>query len=345
VGEHQRRPGILFVLLLAACPRAPATPPAGAAPPVDAAGPGPSDPIDAVLREAPDLGVSAETPAPPTAADAAVAIDAAAPAGDCPAGRQLVWRLDLGDPRWNQGPAAIQALTAELGYKDVVSGPEHASVVVDPVHGNTLQVLYAAGSGSNPCVDSKECTSVGGLAFRLPLPGGSAITSAVLSYWLKIEPTFQWVKGGKLPGLCGNDCSTGGDAVFPDRFSIRYMWRGGPAAEVYSYLTNPPNSGYGLDMGLGKWHWQNDGQWHRVQEELILNSAANKDGIIRVWYDTPTTAPPVFEEKDLTYYDRVKFPALGIDTFIFSTFHGGHDRSWSPSKDAHAFFADFQVCR
>jgi hypothetical protein len=41
----------------------------------------------------------------------------------------------------------------------------------------------------------------------------------------------------------------------------------------------------------------------------------------------------------------VKYPDLGIDKLIFSTFHGGNDAAWSPKKDVHAYFADFQLCR
>jgi hypothetical protein len=224
-------------------------------------------------------------------------------------------------------------------------GAGNASVVPDPDHTHALKVVYPKGSGSGACVEEKACPVTGGLVFRAPLPDGGAITSAVLSYWVKFDPGFEWVKGGKLPGLCGGECATGGRDVSPDRFSIRYMWRGGPAGEVYAYLTNPPNPGYGLDLGVGSWQWQNDGKWHQIQEELILNTANNNDGIIRVWYDKPLTDKPNFEQKNLKYYDRVKYPNLGIDKLIFSTFHGGHDASWAPKKDVVAYFADVQICR
>jgi hypothetical protein len=262
----------------------------------------------------------------------------------CPAGRNLAWRLDLTDPNWNGGAKGVEAALLALGALPMY-GQDHASVIKDPEHGDTIKVVYPVGSGSSACVDEKSCSSAGGFVFRAPLPDGGNIKSALLSYWVKFDTGFDWVKGGKLPGLCGGECATGGREVDPDRFSIRYMWRGGPAAEVYAYLTNPPNPGYGLDLGVGSWRWEADGKWHQIQLELILNTGNAKDGIIRVWYDQPTTAKPNFEQKNLTYYDRVKFPNLGIDKLIFSTFHGGHDASWSPRKESTAYFADFQLCR
>ena len=114
---------------------------------------------------------------------------------------------------------------------------------------------------------------------------------------------------------------------------------------LYGYLTSPANSTYGLDLGEDRWSWKNDGAWHHVQEEIVLNTGNNKDGIVRVWYDKPTSAVPDFEQKNITYYDRVKHPDLGIDTFVFTTFHGGHDRTWSPTRLLTAQFADFQLCR
>ena len=263
----------------------------------------------------------------------------------CPAGRKLAFHLDFTDPRWGQGKEGVIAAMAALGTMPMDDGPEHTTVVADPERGNALKVRYPAGSGSIACKADKQCVTSGCLVFRIPLPDGPNIKSALLSYWVKFDTGFEFVRGGKLPGLCGGACATGGRDVETDRFSIRYMWRSGGEAQVYSYLTNPPNPGYGLDMGVGSWRWQADGKWHHIQEELILNTGNAKDGIIRVWYDKPTSAKPTFEQNNLTYYDRVKYPDLGIDKLIFSTFHGGNDAAWSPRKDVHAYFADFQLCR
>ena len=270
--------------------------------------------------------------------------DPSMPKSTCPAGRELVWWLNFSDPNWAGGEAGVTAALQALGTEPM-AGAGNVSVVSDPVHGNVIEVLYPEDSGSISCVESSQCVTEGGLVFRAPLPDGANIDSVVLSYWLKFEQDFQWVKGGKLPGLCGGACSTGGRDVETDRFSIRYMWRGDGTAMLYTYLTNPPNNGTGLNLGSGSWHWEDDGQWHRIQEELILNTGNENDGIIRVWYDRPTTEAPDFERGDLRYYDRTQYSDLGIDKLIFSTFHGGQDASWSPARDVRVYFADIQVCR
>ena len=43
---------------------------------------------------------------------------------------------------------------------------------------------------------------------------------------MKFGPEFDWVRGGKLPGLCGAECLTGCKEVSGlDGFSSRHMWR------------------------------------------------------------------------------------------------------------------------
>jgi hypothetical protein len=43
---------------------------------------------------------------------------------------------------------------------------------------------------------------------------------------MRFGPNFEWVRGGKLPGLCGAECLTGCKEVSGlDGFSARHMWR------------------------------------------------------------------------------------------------------------------------
>jgi hypothetical protein len=285
-----------------------------------------------------------EPDAPPDVAPGPIDDGALPMTSVCPPGRALAWRLNFTDPNWGAGKTGVDAALAAMGTT-AMAGASNVALVSDADHGNALKITYPAKSGSIACVAESTCVTEGGLVFRAPLPDGNRIDSVLLSYWVKFDQDFEWVKGGKLPGLCGGECPTGGRDVERDRFSIRYMWRGGGEAMVYSYLTQPPNPGTGLNMGVGKWSWQSDGKWHHVQEELVLNTSTNDDGIIRVWYDRPTSDPPTFEQKNLMYYDRTAYPDRGIDKLLFSTFHGGSDASWSPDRDVYAYFADFQLCR
>jgi hypothetical protein len=57
----------------------------------------------------------------------------------------------------------------------------------------------------------------------------------IISYEVAFDSGFDWVKGGKLPGLRGgpdpNNCSGGNQANGTNCFSSRLMWRTDGAGE------------------------------------------------------------------------------------------------------------------
>ena len=77
--------------------------------------------------------------------------------------------------------------------------------------------------------------------YASPLALQSA-TNVTLQYSIFFPADFEWVQGGKLPGLYGGHggCSGGNNAK--SCFSTRMMWRQGGAGELYlvSTLHNPP---------------------------------------------------------------------------------------------------------
>ena len=68
----------------------------------------------------------------------------------------------------------------------------------------------------------------------------SKANSVTLEYKVFFPGDFDWVKGGKLPGLYGGHtrCSGGNPAL--DCFSTRLMWRAGGAGELYLVRPGPP---------------------------------------------------------------------------------------------------------
>lgn len=61
--------------------------------------------------------------------------------------------------------------------------------------------------------------------------------SVTLKYQVYFTPDFDWVKGGKLPGLYGGKegCSGGDSAT--DCWSSRMMWRTDGKGELYLYVS------------------------------------------------------------------------------------------------------------
>jgi hypothetical protein len=91
-----------------------------------------------------------------------------------------------------------------------------------------LQVQYPAGSFQD--------NSVGGAQFyAMWNASGGAFQSMLLSYEDAFDSGFDWVKGGKLPGLRGgpdpNNCLGGNQANRTNCFSSRVMWRTDGAGE------------------------------------------------------------------------------------------------------------------
>jgi hypothetical protein len=242
---------------------------------------------------------------------------------------RAVWRGEFEQSNW------LGAWDPEARFD---YGEANAEVVGDTQAGRkVLRVHYPAGSSSSSY--AREGHPLGGLEFKANLPGNGTARSVGLSYWLRFDRNFQWVRGGKLPGLCGGRCPSGGAVVTGDGgWSVRTMWRAGGSAEAYAYIL--PARAYGTELGLGTWTFTT-GQWHRIAEELTLNSGSDGNGVLRVWYDAELTSPPTFEAKGLTF----RHDATGATTLFFSTFFGGHDASWATPVDTFIDFAEFVVCR
>ena len=96
-----------------------------------------------------------------------------------------------------------------------------------------LQIFYPEGS-----VNPKSRPQGGSQFYAAPLNLRHA-RSVTFAYSIFFPSDFDWVKGGKLPGLYGGrtGCS-GGDAA-DDCFSTRMMWRRGGAGELYLVRPQP----------------------------------------------------------------------------------------------------------
>ena len=94
--------------------------------------------------------------------------------------------------------------------------------------GPVLQVRYPAGS-------YQDSNNGGAQMYALWNSSGSAFQSMMISYEVAFDSGFDWVKGGKLPGLRGgpdpNNCSGGNQANGTNCFSSRLMWRTNGAGE------------------------------------------------------------------------------------------------------------------
>jgi hypothetical protein len=196
-----------------------------------------------------------------------------------------------------------------------------------------LRATYPSNSCS-PASTTDYGTPQGGGQF-LAIAGLSPTNALHLRYYVRFHTNFNFVKGGKLPGLFGGTNAFSGGAI-PDGtngFSTRYMWRTNGDGEAYAYLAT--SDSYGTEIGRGNWRFQ-PGDWHCLEQRVVLNTPGLDDGRLVVWVD----GKMLVDERALRYRTTESLQIRGI---FFSTFFGGGDPTWATPSDTHADFAAFAL--
>ncbi len=178
-----------------------------------------------------------------------------------------------------------------------------------------------------------------GAGWRFPI---GRRETAELRYTVRFSKGFDWVKGGKLPGLCGGPANVSGGrpADGTNGFSSRLMWRKEGRGEAYLYHKNQPER-YGDQVPFPKdFRFPEETDLH-VRMRVTMNDPGKGNGVLRVWI-----RPGEGEECELIHRTDLEWRSVahfGIDSLYFETFHGGSDETWAPAKPSHAEFADFVV--
>ena len=190
-----------------------------------------------------------------------------------------------------------------------------------------------------------ESTSGSGTQYRCILSNMQTISipakeALYVRYYVRFDPNFDFVLGGKLPGLCGAACNTGGGMpTGADGWSARIMWRAGGKVVQYMYYMDQA-SFYGDDFswneGTGGQRYLIPGQWHCLETYIQMNTPGVQDGIVRSWFDGQLSLNRTNIRFRAAGYSNIK-----IDKLYFSTFFGGAGAQWAPIKDEYANFDDF----
>ncbi|CCM04522.1 uncharacterized protein FIBRA_06703 [Fibroporia radiculosa] len=195
----------------------------------------------------------------------------------------------------------------------------NSSLSIFPQQNSTaaLQLLYPADS-----IDPANDPQGGADFYATPLDLHNA-QSVSLEYSVFFPVDFDWVQGGKLPGIYGGHtgCS-GGDAAVTC-FSTRLMWRAGGAGELYLYApkdkqtkalcSTPPlsicDAAYGLSIGRGSFSFT-PGAWTHVQQTVSLNTPGEQDGGFVLYVNGNT----VINRTDVYYRDNPADGSEGDDS-------------------------------
>ncbi|KAJ2932123.1 hypothetical protein H1R20_g4960, partial [Candolleomyces eurysporus] len=148
----------------------------------------------------------------------------------------------------------------------------------------------------------------------------------MLTYELTFEDGFDWVKGGKLPGLRGGLNSTGcsvGNQPTGDCFSARLMWRKNANGEAVGASSAIPILKPASTRELWVHDWTLESSDHLYPAQQPTNVA---NGQMRVYYNDEQVVDA--EGLQIRNTDEVS-----INGLFFSTFFGDQDTApVEPSK-------------
>ncbi|CAE6493951.1 unnamed protein product [Rhizoctonia solani] len=269
----------------------------------------------------------------------------------------LGWSLSKG--RLQNGGDNMAFVADPFPSASLAKDPDvSASAYAEPV----LRITYPAGSYSNH--------TGGGAQFVQLWNSTSNFQSMVLSYEVAFDANFDFVKGGKLPGLRGGPdilgCSGGKQPTGSDCFSTRLMWRTNGNGEVYAYIRPVNgicdsslvrcNDDFGISVNRGSFAFQS-GTWNRITMLVRLNSPGKLASFIFIvlWgINIPSTENVANGQLQLFYNDLLALSYNGIQYrnsdrinsisgLFFSTFFGGEDSSWASPKEQHTYFRNIRM--
>jgi len=235
-------------------------------------------------------------------------------------------------------------ITGSLSVKDLVDNWEKSSDWnitkfiygkdnVNLINNSYIKVEYEAGSYAND----------GGFKFYSQPPFIFPSSSACFSYLVRFPNNFDFVRGGKLPGMWLGQIGANGGRNLDDGFSSRFMWRDSGNAEVYLYIPrNQTREYYNMTLDnnrFGNSLWRGLinlrlNIWNNMTMCIRVNNFNSYDGIIKVIVNNVTLE-----------YNKLKWNNNNelISGLMMNTFFGGSDISWAPDEDTATYFANFTV--
>ncbi|TFK75432.1 polysaccharide lyase family 14 protein [Pluteus cervinus] len=209
--------------------------------------------------------------------------------------------------------------------------------------GPVLRVTYPSGSFSHD-------TGGAQLINLWNTSDGTSFGSMIISYEVAFDSGFNWVKGGKLPGLRGGldttGCSGGSQANGQTCFSSRVMWRKSGDGEVYAYIPTPNhlctdsniicNPDFGTSISRNSFGFES-ARWNRITMLVQMNDPPNvANGNVRLFFNDIQA----LSTGDLQFRSA---SSLSINGMYFSTFFGGDDPSWATPQTTHTYFRNLQL--
>jgi hypothetical protein len=202
----------------------------------------------------------------------------------------------------------------------------------------SIRVTYPEGSFKSP--------RVGGFQFKSAPTEES--DEMLLRYSIYVPPDFDFVKGGKLPGLYGGEALSGGNktGVGITGITLRLVFRERGELEVYAYAPiskddaisdledTVVNTEYGTSLMRGKTNLER-GMTNTIQLRVKLGDPNEENSVIRLVVNGDT--------HELRNVKLRLVDTLLLTGVYFSTFFGGSTSDYSTPVEQSLVFSDFRI--
>ncbi len=244
----------------------------------------------------------------------------------CNAEYSALTELPLG--RADGDPGSVAELQARLAGRDLGVLDNSRIVRVNGMQRPVLEVNLPKGSVGPQKSGSNRG---GGVAFQWRPSGLSSAAAVCLGYSVWLPENFDFKRGGTLPGVYG-----AGDRGYDEKaaFAFRYMWRDDGRSELLTTL--PGNNGEPRTMTMNPDAFRLPrGKWFRLDQEVVLNTIGQKDGLFRLWTDGQL----VVERTGLVLRDSDLVTFAGV---LADVYYGGTDSSFAAPQDTLVRLTPFE---
>ena len=224
----------------------------------------------------------------------------------------------------------------DLGFPGC-KGADEGRVSVENFNGQgkVLKIKYPKGGVK---------TNNSGFFTKVGLPGEHE--ELFISYKIFIPSDFEFRAGAKIPGLA-HQPSNG-----KKNTSLRLMWRKDGLVEYYLHYRTRPSTSIQVNWTLTDPYDQVNepypdqvklvkGTWNTIEMQIKLNTPGVKNGIMRGWLNGKL-AIDITDNGD---YRLSGDTDIKLNQIYMTSFFGGSDETFQPTKDQYAYFDDFIVSK
>lgn len=150
------------------------------------------------------------------------------------------------------------------------------------------------------------------------------------SYDIRFKPGFQWVIGGKIPGVAGGYSPAGIIPAFNDGFTVRLMWGADGYLLMYVYHHDQT-----IIWG-SSWKWSDfrfqTGKWYNLTIRIVTNTVGTTKGDNNAILEGFIDGKLMFQKSDLRFRNvNTIYP----DRILIESFFGGNTDDYRAQADEY----------